>query len=157
MCGSVMTRPKCFSAHVFGRNSFYGGGILMGRTCWKAFSASPETLFRGVERALRMCGTGFPALRKRLFRMAIRAFPQCGEVLPVGMFSLMRCVPVLWRDALKIVYLRPDVLSDANKAFSRTYGWAEVRARWWFVRFRAMPGHSLRLLVITQPYDVWRR
>lgn len=129
----------------------------MGRTCGKAFSAVPETLFRGAERALWMRGTGFPALRKRLFRMEIRAFPQCGEVFLVGAFLLMRCVSIVWRDALKIVYLRPDVLSDANKAFSLTYGWAEIRARWWFGRFRAMPGHCLRRLMITQPYDVWRR
>lgn len=88
--------------------------------------------------------------------MAIRAFPQCGEVRPVGMFSLMRCVSTVWHDALKIVYLRPDVPSDANKAFSRTYGWAEVRARWSFVRLRATLGHCLHRCVITQPYDVWR-
>lgn len=89
--------------------------------------------------------------------MVRHAFPQCGEVLPVGMFLLMRCVSTVWHDALKIVYLRPDVPSDANKAFSLTYGWAEVRARWSFVRLRATLGHCLRRLVITQPYDVWRR
>lgn len=152
-----MTCPYRFSARVSGRNGFYGEGILMGRTCGKAFSAVPETLFRGAERALWMCERGFPALRKRLFRMVRHAFPQCGEVFPVGVFLLMRCVSIVWHDALKIVYLRYDVLSGANKAFSLTYGWAKIRARWWFGRFRAMPGHCLRRLVITQPYDVWRR
>ena len=151
-----MNRPKCFSARVSGRNGFYGEGILVGRTCGKAFSALPETLFRGAERALWMCERGFPALRKRLFRMVRHAFPQCGEVLPVGMFSLMRCVSTVWHDALKIVYLRPDVPSDANRAFSRSYGWAEVRARWSFVRLRTTLGHCLHRRVITQPYDVWR-
>ena len=89
--------------------------------------------------------------------MVRHAFPQCGEVLLVGMFSLMRCVSTVWHDALKIVYLRPDVPSDANRAFSRTYGWAEVRARWSFVRLRATLGHCLHRCVITQPYNVWRR
>lgn len=123
-----------------------------------------ESLFRIAGDTLPWCGTGFTDVRKRLSGTAKEALPYgdtCFSAMrrsaSCRVFLLMRCVPVLWRDALKIVYLRPDVLSDANKAFSRTYGWAEVRARWWFVRFRAMPGHSLRLLVITQPYDVWRR
>lgn len=69
-----MTRPYRFSARVYGRNGFYGEGILMGRTCGKAFSAVPETLFRGAERALWMCERGSSVWRYVLFRNAEKCF-----------------------------------------------------------------------------------
>lgn len=69
-----MNRPKCFSARVSGRNGFYGEGILVGRTCGKAFSAVPETLFRGAERAFRHCKRGSSVWRYVLFRNAEKCF-----------------------------------------------------------------------------------
>ena len=106
-------------------------------------------LYGCAKEAFLHCERGSSVWRDMLFRNAEKFFLS-------GCFLLMRCVSTVWHDALKIVYLRPDVLSDANRAFSRTYGWAEVRARWSFVRLRATLGHCLHRRVITQPYDVWR-
>ena len=104
-----------------------------------AADVSPERLTDSSEKAFPHRQNAFPVLRNGLSRRTEKPFLQCWKSFYKWQWCVCYWFTTYYPNRKILRHMHPDRRPAANKRFSRSWGWINIRVRWYCTQERCIP------------------